>query len=740
MNIIKELQNSLRDYDIDLLQNLVKQSCDNTHVKYIFLTGDKRLTEKLFISERSIAVTLSDTFSIETLVQIMLKGIYARDYYYIPLCDKKMNNSLINIFNNALSDVKFSKNAYTIFKGKSMDYFLQSENFDELQKNINKFLDKIEGKERFEEFDFNNPIFIENNCYTKQVIKNNALVTKKISNFIIIPIEQIMQDENNALIKIKLLKSNGVEIIRIYPTVSFYKATEFKKVLNATTTGLYFKGNDEDLEDVKALFNEIEYPIKQGVKITGLQLINNKWTFSGENRTFNAENETLSDYVYLNETEMRNNIDTVEPITADEFNLINVSLFQFNDVRKCMVILGFIGSCFIKEKLYKAGQKLNHLFLIGQAGSGKSTTLENIIMPFFGVDEALKTSANGITRFTLLKKSSISNTIPFFIDEFKPYEFKGNQKEWLSEILKNAYDRLPSSRGNIRQQINTYVPLTPIVLCGESGFNETAITERAIQLSFSKKQLNNYNKTALNELIKNKLLLTKLGRKLIDVALNISVEEVEQLHFKYYDLVEQSFDDFRVRKNVANILVGLEMFNKVYESFNMQPIQLDKELDMIVEVVKSDTLDDLNSSTSMVDETMQLIDTILAENITLTNMYQTDITEDGQELLYLNVTGIYNYLYKYIKDIGLPFKPLPEKDFKKQLKDSLYCLDHICQKKFKFYDTNKGKNENINLRCFKLDLKILNEKLNLKEFKINLPPEFEEDNRKVIDINTKKQL
>jgi len=56
---------------------------------------------------------------------------------------------------------------------------------------------------------------------------------------------------------------------------------------------------------------------------------------------------------------------------------------SYNEPAKTTSILAWICGCFIKEHLRKKNVKFPHLMLIGEAGSGKSNTLERVIMPVF---------------------------------------------------------------------------------------------------------------------------------------------------------------------------------------------------------------------------------------------------------------------------------------------------------------------------------------------------------------------
>ena len=63
-----------------------------------------------------------------------------------------------------------------------------------------------------------------------------------------------------------------------------------------------------------------------------------------------------------------------------------------------------------------AGVKFPHLFLIGEAGSGKSNTLERVILPIFS--RAKVTAATQVTAFTLMRESASSNMIHQPLDAY----------------------------------------------------------------------------------------------------------------------------------------------------------------------------------------------------------------------------------------------------------------------------------------------------------------------------------
>ena len=82
--------------------------------------------------------------------------------------------------------------------------------------------------------------------------------------------------------------------------------------------------------------------------------------------------------------------------------------------------------------------KLNHLAIFGEAGAGKSTVAEKIIMPLMNYD--VKNNARDVTNFAFVKETSKNTTTPFFADEYKPSTFLLKKNQELSNLLRNIYD------------------------------------------------------------------------------------------------------------------------------------------------------------------------------------------------------------------------------------------------------------------------------------------------------------
>ena len=135
-------------------------------------------------------------------------------------------------------------------------------------------------------------------------------------------------------------------------------------------------------------------------------------------------------------------------------------------------------ACFIKPHLRKNKIKFPHMFLIGEAGSGKSSTLEHIMLPMFGRSKV--TASGQVTNFTLMWESASSNIIPQAFDEFKPSKLDKQRLNWMYNHFRDSYDKHEGIRGRADQTTVTYELIAPIVVSGEESATAPAGAARSV--------------------------------------------------------------------------------------------------------------------------------------------------------------------------------------------------------------------------------------------------------------------
>jgi putative DNA primase/helicase len=239
-----------------------------------------------------------------------------------------------------------------------------------------------------------------------------------ITNFIIQPVEMIVsEDETQMTADLITIRD---EIYRqTFMTTDFNNIQKFKNILNRRTISLGYFGSEGDLELLKGYISEMEWVRKTGVKALGIYEHGGRMVYVSTDGAIEAGGNIVEDIVQLDKYKsITTDILIFEPLTKEQLIMLGEWLLSYNEPIKTVSVMAWVAGCFIKPHLKKSGIKFPHLLLVGEQGSGKSNTLERVILPVFSCSKIR--AATQVTAFTLMKESASSNLIPQLMDEFKP--------------------------------------------------------------------------------------------------------------------------------------------------------------------------------------------------------------------------------------------------------------------------------------------------------------------------------
>lgn len=243
----------------------------------------------------------------------------------------------------------------------------------------------------------------------------------------------------------------------------------------------------------------------------------------------------------------------VDPALLDDLQSFNAPAYVYS-------VVGQAGAMLLNAHFERLTIRLNHLVMIGEQGSGKSNTMEHILLPLCGTD-AKPTPCGTGTKFTQTIDLSMSNCNPVVWEEFKPSNLSKTCVMRLSDLARNAYDRSPAERGRKDLSCKAIPLRTPLVIVGEESFTEGAIKERSNILYFTKANLTAVRQAAFERLIARKEALYALHYKMLLTALALDPNAVYQLRkdaSAYFTTKLQG----RVRNTAVNVLCGLMLFCK----------------------------------------------------------------------------------------------------------------------------------------------------------------------------------
>lgn len=518
------------------------------------------------------------------------------------------------------------------------------------------------------------PIFEYEGQYFRQ--KGDAVYP--ITNFLVQPVEMIVSDEETQLTA-DFVTTRDETFRLTLMTTDFANTQRFKTLLNGKTIALAYFGGDGDLELFKFYLSELDWPMKTGVKAVGIYEHNGKQVFVSTKQTVDADGKPVEDIVQLTKyASIRSDILDADILPVDLVKPLCRDLLTYTEPQKAVPILAWTAGCFLKDYLNRAGKKYPHLFLIGEAGSGKSTTMERVILPVFSTSRV--SASTQVTAFTLMKESASSALIPQPLDEFKPSKMDKLRINALYNHFRDSYDGHKGERGRADQSVVYYDLRAPLVVAGEESAEETAIRDRGIELLFSKKDIRKPEcRQVFNRICRSETAIRNLGRTLLQVALKTEPEIVKAWYEEGVGKFLPDMDN-RIINNLACCYAGLKLAEALCAEYRFAwddvfPYSFDACVRYMEMAAKDYMLDGGTHNQSIIEQTFEIM-----ARMQLDPRTDYTLSEDGNTL-YIRLTQVYDKYTKYRKDYAILGEVLPYQQFKKQLLHSDLLIQSNAQKR-----------------------------------------------------------
>lgn len=229
-------------------------------------------------------------------------------------------------------------------------------------------------------------------------------------------------------------------------------------------------------------------------------------------------------------------------------------------INKPEVVLSALGWFYAtpwKVQLRSAyGYKFPTLDVFGTRGSGKTTLIQNVMLPLLGVcaeggAPAVSYDAN-TTRFVTLALLGGSNCVPISFSEFRESAVSG----FLRYILL-AYDSGRDPRGRADQTTVNYPLTAPFVMDGEDRISDPAGVERTVAIGLAPNTIAEGSDAALAYTELSKLPLPELAEDVYRYCLTADLGKLLPIAERIVaDVIPETLPD-RIRRNFVVCAVGL---------------------------------------------------------------------------------------------------------------------------------------------------------------------------------------
>lgn len=330
--------------------------------------------------------------------------------------------------------------------------------------------------------------------------------------------------------------------------------------------GWQWLGRDDDVRTLLPyLLEKLKakgFPKTAAADVLGLHRHGGRYLFLGDSETLAADDywtEANAPLVYL-DTRREHPSLLLKPVETGSAELIAslVSLLpQLNEPETIWPILGWYAATPLKPALEALGIRFPILNVFGTKGSGKTTTIQRVMMPLFGQTDPRSYDAN-TTRFVTLSLLGSSNAIPVAFSEFR----FGAADKFLRYVLL-SYDTGHDPRGRADQTTIDYPLSAPFSVDGEDLIADPAAKERILAVVMHPVAVAEGSEHYDANRALAKLDLSSFAGGYLQFCLGFLDDELPQRLRSARDAVFSAFPDRlpdRVRNNLTVAFLGIQSF------------------------------------------------------------------------------------------------------------------------------------------------------------------------------------
>lgn len=322
-------------------------------------------------------------------------------------------------------------------------------------------------------------------------LKNNG-DPESISSFRLDPTKRVQLEDGSEYLVANVRTQHGSYYRDVmFPRQSFYAKKDFLKSMPGLEA--HWTGNDDNVQGLAAVIASKNVPVKRGVSNLGLVESDEGDRWVVPDGVFDAQGPDLDGKIMYVQGKGSLAKRLHFPIELDgktRYVLENAlpRLARVNDPKFIVPLLGWFFATPIKHRIMKLIRHFPIAFLDGTGGAGKTSTLQ-LLWRVVGVKEVEPYSVTE-PEFAMTMLLSSTNSIPIFMDEYKPRDMGKQKVERLGRMLRRLYGGETEERGRPDLSVVSFKLLAPLVVGGESKpENDPALMERLISVSPSKTYL-----------------------------------------------------------------------------------------------------------------------------------------------------------------------------------------------------------------------------------------------------------
>jgi DNA primase len=314
-----------------------------------------------------------------------------------------------------------------------------------------------------------------------------------LSSFTIVPTHRVVCDGDELIVGDVRTESGHVLRDVLFPKMAWHSKRDLLRAL--PSPDLQWTGSDDQVQGLLRLLSSRKVPRRLGTLNLGYieTAAGPRWVAPGVVIAADGFKNTDEVLYIPNPSPFAKRLRYV-PITPDAARTLAAqvlpALVELNEPAVVLPIIGWFFATPFRPRLLKLLGHFPILVVWGTQGSGKTSVVKEVFWPLFGVVHKTDPFSATETEFALIKLLSATDSVPVFIDEYKPRDMPKQRLDRLNRLLRRIYGGETEERGRPDLTVASYALSAPVCLAGESRpEGDAALVERMISVSPNKNHL-----------------------------------------------------------------------------------------------------------------------------------------------------------------------------------------------------------------------------------------------------------
>ncbi|WP_168170955.1 phage NrS-1 polymerase family protein [Natronorubrum daqingense] len=307
---------------------------------------------------------------------------------------------------------------------------------------------------------------------------------ERITNFQIETLSRLTHDDDTREFHLRVHPAGGESYTVTCEPVVLNDLPKFRRgILDGWTTT--FDGSQDDLNRLKEFVGNQQTKHRTGTKLLGLH--GDEWVTPDGSLTTDGWTDD-PDTVFTDVDTPLATAFNLKPSRGDEYDrdAVREILRLFPQTRtkeRFLPVIGWFYAAPFRPHIQQWEGEFNILNILGDTGSGKTTTLETLWQAF-GVDEELLEAK--ATPFSIMRMIASSNAVPVLLDEYKPSEIGDYELNKLHSNLRASTRGGVVTKGRPDMGVDKYHLKAPVCISGEQPIQGPAEERRTILTVFKR--------------------------------------------------------------------------------------------------------------------------------------------------------------------------------------------------------------------------------------------------------------